>query len=121
MHDLSQNLADAGFTTAPTETEKWISIVDPRPEFRTHFQPDRLGNIQDNKFYVTVGVLGITARMLMTKYRLPTLELKSTSGRQKDAYPGFDLTICSDEAFALFLAGLRSAVNVHIESQQRPM
>ncbi|KRB74251.1 hypothetical protein [Noviherbaspirillum sp. Root189] len=119
MQDLSQKLADAGFILVPTKTEKWIAVVDPRPEFRQQFHTDRIAKIQDNEFYVTVGVLGITARTLMTKYRLPVLELKSTSGRQKEADPGFDLTICPDEAFALFLAGLSSALNMHFKSQNQ--
>ena len=119
MHDLSQKLADAGFLIVPTETKKWISIIDSHPEFQKQFQTDRLAKIQDNKFYVTVGVLGITARTLMTKYRLPIQEVESSAGRKKEAYPGFDLSTCPDEAFALFLAGLRSALNMYFKSRNQ--
>ena len=119
MHDLSQKLARAGFLSVQAETEKWISVIDPNPEFQKRFRTDRVAKIQGNKFYVSVGALGITARALMTKYRLPILELKSTSGRTKDACPGFDLMTCPDEALALFLAEMRSALNLYFNSQNQ--
>ena len=114
MHDTREMLTRFGLTAVETKTEKWTSVVDTRQEFRKYFDTNRLGKIQDGNLYVTVGILGLTARSLMNKYRLPILELQTTSGQKKDAYPGFELNSCPAEALELFLEGLRAAVDSHL-------
>lgn len=99
-----------------TETEKWISVKDGRPEFRKAFSTDRVGKIIGSKFYVTLPLFGDSAHKLILSLGQCVEHVDSTSGRGIQ-YPGLETAQIAPAALNTFAEQLRQEIDNQMQQK----
>lgn len=96
--------------------ERWVAVLDRRPEFRTTFGTSRVAKIQNAHLYITPAALSSAAELLIRGAGHNVAYLRSGNPQRAHSYPGFGVEELSEEDLTKFLSYLRSSIDSHIKA-----